>query len=251
MSSSISPSSVRSPSSVSISTVERIVHTSSCGSARLRRPSSCAYSNICTWIASERPPATRRCRVSPPASSSLVRPKSHSRSSTGMPTMSAIMCIGSWYATSWTKSQVPRSSARSTIETAHSRVWRLESAHHAGREPGADQTALTNMVASVHADEHRSPHLRAGCSVAGRRTSRTARRRGSRPARRRSATAPRSPDRAHRETRAETPASGPATRAASVVKTSCGKPCPKIRASVRSMSRIAALLPGSRTRACE
>jgi len=53
----------------------------------------------------------------------FTRSKSHSRSETGMPTMSAIMCIGSWYATSWTKLHCSRSSARSTIALAHVRAW--------------------------------------------------------------------------------------------------------------------------------
>ena len=49
MSSSIWLSAVRSPSSVSTSTVERMVQTSSCGSARFSWPSVCAYSNNWTW----------------------------------------------------------------------------------------------------------------------------------------------------------------------------------------------------------
>ena len=41
----------------------------------------------------------------------------------------------------------------------------LESPHHAGRETGADQTALPNVVASVHRDEHRPPHGGLDCQL--------------------------------------------------------------------------------------
>jgi len=49
--------------------------------------------------------------------------------------MSAIMCIGSWYATSCTKLPSPRSRARSTIATAHSRAWASRSAVIRGVNP--------------------------------------------------------------------------------------------------------------------
>ncbi len=94
MSSSISLRAVRSPSSVSTSTVDRIVQTSSCGFARFSWPSFWAYSNISTWIPTYSSCDMRRSGASP-CSMSFANEKSASRSSTGMPTMSAITFIGS------------------------------------------------------------------------------------------------------------------------------------------------------------
>ena len=151
-----------SPSSPSTSDVVRMLHTSSVGLRRLSSPSSRRV------LVQLQCPRGSGPRFEIPASGSgaamivSVSRNTSGRSASGMPMMSAIMCMGSWYATSCTKLHVP--ALGGVVEDLRRAGLELlvEPADHAGREAGADELAHARVAGRVGRHEGVAALLLAG-----------------------------------------------------------------------------------------
>ena len=93
------------------------------------------------------------CNGSIERSKASVRRNTSGRSSSGMPMMSAITCIGIRYATSATKSSSPTRPPRRGPDRCGPRSL-LELGDHPRREPGADQSPHPRMLRPFLGDEH-------------------------------------------------------------------------------------------------